>query len=185
MCRRVRQRIGRRWSQWSKRRSDCRRWRAGSRRSGRRMWATVIPGASVGVDLDRSWALVLAYIVLRALPRSADSKALLEALDIRAALAEAFSELGIQGEDSWRFAARVHMLLECSGSDEGVAHGGVLGGGRCALAERRERERRCEVCEPGELRADALLAADPGAAWRSRRGERPCAAACGRVEDRD
>jgi hypothetical protein len=70
-----------------------------------------IPGASVGVSVGRTWTPVLAYILLHALPGTADLQVLFDEMDMRAALAESFAEVGIEGEDVWRSAARVRLLL--------------------------------------------------------------------------
>ncbi len=71
----------------------------------------IVPGAGVGVGLERTWAPLLAYLLFHALPGSADTAALFDTLDMRPALAESFAELGLAGEDSWRYAARVRLLL--------------------------------------------------------------------------
>lgn len=58
------------------------------------------------------WSQVLAWSVLRAL--TADASEILELFDtlhLRPALAEIFSSLGIEGENAWRAAARVRVLL--------------------------------------------------------------------------
>jgi len=57
------------------------------------------------------WPAVLAYIVVASFPDTYDRVALFDQLDLRAALAEIFSSLGMQGEDTWRAAARVRILL--------------------------------------------------------------------------
>ncbi len=71
----------------------------------------VVPGASVGVGIERTWTPLMAYLLLHALPGTAEGQALFDALDLRAALAESLAELGIEGEDGWRMAARVRLLL--------------------------------------------------------------------------
>ena len=70
-----------------------------------------VPGAAVGVALERTWGPVLAYVLLHALPGTADPEVVFDELDLRAGLAEAFAEVGLKGEDSWRCAARVRLLL--------------------------------------------------------------------------
>ncbi len=54
------------------------------------------------------WSPLLAVAVLRALPAGAN---VVDGLQLRPSLAEIFSELGIQGEDAWRSAARVRLAL--------------------------------------------------------------------------
>ncbi len=71
----------------------------------------IVPGASVGIAMERTWAPLLAYALVHALPGTAEPQALFDALDLRTALAETFAELGIEGEDAWRAAARVRLLL--------------------------------------------------------------------------
>ena len=70
-----------------------------------------VPGAAVGVGLERTWGPLLAYALLHALPGSADAQVVFDTLDMRAGLAEAFAAMGLQGEDTWRSAARVRLLL--------------------------------------------------------------------------
>ena len=70
-----------------------------------------VPGAAVGVALERTWGPLLAYALLGALPGTAEAQAIFDELDLRSGLAEAFSGIGLQGEDAWRSAARVRLLL--------------------------------------------------------------------------
>ncbi len=72
---------------------------------------TIVPGAAPGVALERTWAPLMAYVLLHALPGTGDVTTIVDELDLRAALAESFSELGIDGGDSWRAAAKVRLLL--------------------------------------------------------------------------
>ncbi len=71
----------------------------------------IVPGAGVGVGIERAWAPVLAYLLFHALPGTVEPQSLFESLDMRSALAEAFAEIGMGGQDSWRYAARVRLLL--------------------------------------------------------------------------
>ena len=73
--------------------------------------AGVVPGAGVGVDIDRTWAPLLAYLLLHALPGTAEIEVLFDTLHLRSALAECFAVLGMEGEESWRMAAKVRLLL--------------------------------------------------------------------------
>ncbi len=59
----------------------------------------------------RIWAPVLAWIALRNVGWREKSAALFDALQLRYSLAEVFSSLGIEGEDIWRAAAQVRILL--------------------------------------------------------------------------
>ncbi len=72
---------------------------------------SILPGAAVGIGIERTWTPVLAYLLFHALPGTAEPQTLFDTLDMRPALAEAFAEVGLQGEDSWRYAARVRLLL--------------------------------------------------------------------------
>ncbi|SNS77524.1 Alpha amylase, catalytic domain [Granulicella rosea] len=61
---------------------------------------------------NRVWAPVLAWSTLRRLAsKPADATAGFDRLRLRTVLAECFSERGLHGEDSWRAAARVRLLL--------------------------------------------------------------------------
>ncbi len=70
-----------------------------------------IPGAAVGVPLERTWTPLLAYMLFHALPGTAEGQAVFDALDMRSALADTFTGLGFPGEDGWRYAARIRLLL--------------------------------------------------------------------------
>ncbi len=69
----------------------------------------VLPTAGSGQT--NLWAPVLAWIAVSALPESYDDAAVFESLQLKAALAESFLSLGIEGENAWRAAARVRILL--------------------------------------------------------------------------
>ncbi len=56
------------------------------------------------------WSPLLAVAVLRALPAGEGN--VLQRLHLKPALAEIFSELGMQGEDAWRYVARVGLALD-------------------------------------------------------------------------
>jgi hypothetical protein len=60
---------------------------------------------------EQRWAQVVAWIVLGRLPWKADGTAVFDRLQLRWALAQVFSSLGIEGEDFWRAAARLRVLL--------------------------------------------------------------------------
>ncbi len=88
-------------------------------------WPTAVrdfvPGAAVGIPLERTWTPILAYLLFHALPGTADGQTLFDSLEMRSALAETFAGIGLPSEDAWRYAARVRLLL----------------GGRIALEELR------------------------------------------------
>ena len=63
---------------------------------------------------------MLAYVLLHAMPGTADPQVLFDELDLRSALAESFAELGVEGQESWRLAARVRLLLAGRGTMEAL-----------------------------------------------------------------
>jgi hypothetical protein len=71
----------------------------------------LLPGRKPGTQADQAWAPLLAWIVLRSLPFQGDSVALFDRLELRWALTEIFSSMGMEGEAKWRAAAQVRMLL--------------------------------------------------------------------------
>jgi hypothetical protein len=71
----------------------------------------LLPGRKPGTPADHAWAPLLAWIVLRSLPFPGDRVALFDRLELRWALAEIFSSMGMEGEAKWRAAAQVRMLL--------------------------------------------------------------------------
>ncbi len=71
----------------------------------------VVPGAGVGVGLERTWAPLLAYVLLHALPGTLEAQVLFDSMDLRAGLAGSFEEAGLNGEDAWRAAAKIRLLL--------------------------------------------------------------------------
>ncbi len=72
----------------------------------------VFPNLRNGVPSDIQWAPVLAWLTLQELPGQRLSVGRFDDLFLRPALAEAFSSLGLKGEDAWRAAARVRILLK-------------------------------------------------------------------------
>jgi hypothetical protein len=71
----------------------------------------MLPGRKPGTPADHAWAPLLAWIVLRSLPSQSDKVALFDRLELRWALANIFSSMGMEGEAKWRAAAQVRMLL--------------------------------------------------------------------------
>ena len=72
----------------------------------------VLPSDDPGRRLNAVWAPVLAWLILSRIS-TGNHKALdiFDRLQLRAALAEIFSALGLEGEDAWRAAVRVRILL--------------------------------------------------------------------------
>lgn len=72
---------------------------------------SVLPSNDIRINAAQVWAPVLAWIALRALPSRVSALAIYDALQLRNALAETFSAVGVNGEQAWRAAAQVRALL--------------------------------------------------------------------------
>jgi hypothetical protein len=73
---------------------------------------TILPSNHPLKRASSVWAPVIAWAILEPLAASRkETLAIFDQLQIRSALAEAFLKLGLEGEDSWRAAARVRILL--------------------------------------------------------------------------
>jgi hypothetical protein len=60
----------------------------------------------------QAWAPVLAWLVIDSMAAGpAQTTALFDQFHLRSALSEAFSSVGVEGENVWRMAARVRLLL--------------------------------------------------------------------------
>ena len=81
----------------------------------------VFPASSEELHADHQWAPVLAWLALQALPKQLFGAASFDELLLRPALAEAFSSVGLKGEDAWRAAARIRLLLQCRELGEPLA----------------------------------------------------------------
>jgi hypothetical protein len=75
----------------------------------------VLPSNDVRISAAQTWAPVMAWMALRELPTPAAALALYDGLRLRHALAEAFSSVGVHGEQAWRAAAQVRALLLMNG----------------------------------------------------------------------
>ena len=75
----------------------------------------LLPGNAPATRQERTWAPILAWIVLRSIPAhcapNGDRVALFDRLLFRHALADLFSSMGMEGEASWQAAAQVRLLL--------------------------------------------------------------------------
>jgi hypothetical protein len=69
-----------------------------------------LPGSKATHQTEQLWAPVLAWITLRSLPHQ-DQAGLFDKLQLRSALSETFTAIGMEGENTWRAAARVRILL--------------------------------------------------------------------------
>ncbi len=79
-----------------------------------------LPTAKTAFPTEQIWAPVLAWITLRSLPRQNDQAALFDKLQLRSALSETFTAIGMEGENTWRAAARVRILLSHSDTPPAV-----------------------------------------------------------------
>jgi hypothetical protein len=75
----------------------------------------VLPCVDPATRTERTWAPILAWIVLRSLPAHCSPNGnrveLFDRLLLRTALAEIFSSMGMEGEARWQAAAQVRLLL--------------------------------------------------------------------------
>ncbi len=72
---------------------------------------SVLPNSDSRTAAPDVWVPILAWIALRVFPSPASSLALYDELRLRHALAETFSTVGLHGEQTWRAAAMVRVLL--------------------------------------------------------------------------
>jgi hypothetical protein len=75
----------------------------------------VLPNWEPGASTQRTWAPAMAWLLLRSLPVQRQPEEVFDRLQLRKALGAIFSTSGLEGEDNWRAASRVRVLL---------AHGG-------------------------------------------------------------
>ena len=71
----------------------------------------VLPGTKATSRQERTWAPILACVVLQNLPADGDRVELFDRLLLRRALADIFAAMGMEGEARWQAAAQVRMLL--------------------------------------------------------------------------
>ncbi len=72
---------------------------------------TLLPSWEPGSSVERTWAPVLAWGLLRSMPAEERAEQAFDRLQLREALGAMFSTSGVEGEDVWRAAARVRVLL--------------------------------------------------------------------------
>ncbi|WP_433965037.1 hypothetical protein [Tunturiibacter gelidiferens] len=75
--------------------------------------ANFLPDNKAAHQTEQIWAPILAWITLSSLPHK-DQADLFDKLQLRSALSETFSAIGMEGENTWRAAARVRILLSKS-----------------------------------------------------------------------
>jgi hypothetical protein len=76
---------------------------------------TVLPSGDVHVPAAQVWAPVMAWLAVRS-----QTLERFDGLRLRHALAEAFAAAGLTGEDAWRAAARVRLLLQTDVAGKGA-----------------------------------------------------------------
>ncbi|MBV8114333.1 MAG: hypothetical protein JO300_06295, partial [Silvibacterium sp.] len=70
-----------------------------------------LPSDEPGSRLEHTWPPVLAWVALRSLPADGIRLDIFDKLQLRAALADIFSSMGLEDEQTWRMAARIRTLL--------------------------------------------------------------------------
>jgi glycosidase len=73
---------------------------------------SVLPNFDPKIPPIQTWAPVLAWLAFQTLPPYFDPSDVFERLNLRWALAETFSSVGLEGEAAWRAAAQVRVLLK-------------------------------------------------------------------------
>jgi glycosidase len=82
---------------------------------------SILPGSDVQIPPAQTWAPVLAWIALRALAEPPALLGMYNELQLRHALAETFSAVGIKGEHAWKAAAQVGALLRVDSQSPSTA----------------------------------------------------------------
>lgn len=72
---------------------------------------SVLPSRESAAVQAEKWAPPLAWVAMAAFPSADSALAIFDEIELRHALAEAFSGVGIEGEEVWRAAARIRVLL--------------------------------------------------------------------------
>ena len=85
-----------------------------------RAMSIVLPSFDSKVSEAQTWAPVLAWLVFEMLPPLYDQLEVFEKLNLRWAVAETFSSVGLEGESAWKSAAQVSVLLKFGGKDDGL-----------------------------------------------------------------
>ena len=77
----------------------------------------VLPGSDPKISSIQTWAPVLAWLAFQTLPPHFVPFEVFERLNLRWALAETFSSVGLEGEAAWKAAAKVSVLLKFAGEE--------------------------------------------------------------------
>lgn len=75
----------------------------------------VLPNFDPRISPIQTWAPVLAWLAFHTLPPDFDPLEVFEKLNLRWALAETFSSIGLEGEAAWKAAAQVGVLVRFAG----------------------------------------------------------------------
>jgi hypothetical protein len=73
---------------------------------------TVLPSSAKDISPIQTWAPVLAWLTFQTLSPHFVPSEVFEKLNLRWALAETFSSVGLEGETAWKAAAQVSVLLK-------------------------------------------------------------------------
>jgi glycosidase len=74
--------------------------------------SAVLPSRDAGIAMNQIWAPLLAWLVFQTLHPHFSPVDVVEKLNLRWALAETFSSVGLEGEMAWKAAAQVTVLLK-------------------------------------------------------------------------
>jgi glycosidase len=74
--------------------------------------SAVLPSRDAWIPMNQSWAPLLAWLVFQTLHPHFSPADVFEKLNLRWALAETFSSVGLEGEMAWKAAAQVSVLLK-------------------------------------------------------------------------
>jgi hypothetical protein len=77
--------------------------------------SVVLPNPDPKISPIQTWAPVLAWLAFQILPPRFDPFGVFEKFNLRWALAETFSSVGLEGEAAWKAAAQVSVLLKFTG----------------------------------------------------------------------
>ncbi len=131
----------------------------------------VLPSPSPQFTATAMWGPVLAWCVLELLAESIDAENpepvaldLFDRLRLREPFAQAFAALGFEGEEAWRVAARIKVLL-LSAAGVGKPHGEPGEAEPAVAAETPDAESAAPIQEPA---ADELPPGEQGIAVEER-----------------
>ena len=80
--------------------------------------AAVLPSTDPNTPPAQSWAPVLAWLVFQTLPPHFTPIEVFERLNLRWALAETCSSVGLEGEAAWKAASQVYLLLKFADTED-------------------------------------------------------------------